>query len=63
MSKRVVISIMAVALVLFMGSVALADDGGAKAASMLLELVLVWVMLLTGHYRERPGIPKQVVRL
>ena len=34
MSKRVVISILAVALILCMGSVALADDGGAKAASM-----------------------------
>jgi F-type H+-transporting ATPase subunit c len=34
MSKRVVTSILAVALVLGMGSVALADDGGAKAASM-----------------------------
>ena len=34
MSKKVVISILAVALVLCMGSVALADDGAAKAASM-----------------------------
>ncbi len=34
MSKRVVTSILAAALVLCMGSVALADDGGAKAASM-----------------------------
>ena len=34
MLKRVVISILAVALVVCMGSVALADDGGAKAAGM-----------------------------